>query len=118
MSAAETQIYNALSGAPAVTAYVSTRVYPDQAAEDADIPLIVFDRANTRYDYTIHGSHYASVAQMAISCWASTRISAEAIADTVVAALETAQLTVTTRDGILDPQTGKYAAIVGCEIWE
>ena len=79
---AETLLYSTLSGAAAVTAIVSTRIYPDVVPQDATLPCVAFNRIDTVYHTTIHSAvPVAETAILEITCMAGTRVNADALAD-------------------------------------
>lgn len=47
---AESQLYTLLTGTAAVTALVSTRIYPDEAPPGVTMPFVVYQRISTDAD--------------------------------------------------------------------
>ncbi|MGR8921869.1 MAG: tail completion protein gp17 [Gammaproteobacteria bacterium] len=86
---AESDIYDDLSGAAAVTALVSTRIYPDVRPQDDALPAIVYLRESTEPINTISGSVIGAEVTLAVICIAETRTAAEAVADAAQTALAT-----------------------------
>jgi len=115
---AEATTYSVLSAAAGVTGLVSTHIYPDQAAQDATMPFIVFERAGTEIVPTIHGTVALSRATMQVSCWAVTRSAAEAVAAAAQAAMVAARHLPANRDAFFSPETSAYAAVVDFTVTE
>lgn len=81
---AETDLYAALSGALAVTALVSTRIYPDVVPADEPLPCVAYTRTGSDPVRTIHSA--APVAETAfidVVCMAESRVAADQVADAV-----------------------------------
>lgn len=84
---AETALYAALSNAAGVTALVGNRVYPDIAPEKVALPCVAWQRSNTEYQALIHnGVPDGEFVTLQVFCMATTRTSADAVADAIVAA--------------------------------
>ncbi|HJT63073.1 MAG TPA: DUF3168 domain-containing protein [Burkholderiales bacterium] len=119
---AETLTYNALVGAAAVTAIVgagaSAKIYPDEAAQEAAPPLIVFERGDSDPEYTLDNTLAGNKVQIHVTSWAATRVAAEQLADACVTAMATAGYVSLARDGSFDAETQSYAAVVLFEVWE
>lgn len=119
---AETFTYSTLSGAAAVTAIVGSganaRIYPDEAAQEAAPPLIVFERGSSDPEYTLDNTLATTRVRMNVTCWAATRIAAEALGDAVAAAMLAATVPTAERDSAFDAETQSYAAILAFDIWE
>lgn len=112
---AETDIFAALDAAVALHALVANRIYPDLRPQDSVPPAIVYRRAGTQHESTIHGEVYLRRAQVDIDCIAVTRAAAEAVADAAEAALIAAGMSPADRAGGLDPDTREYFARVTVE---
>jgi hypothetical protein len=120
---AEAFVNAALLSAPGVTALVgagaAARIYPDEAVEGADLPLIVYERGNTTLEHTLLADRVvASTTPITVTCWAKKRIDAEALVDAVIAAMFVAQVPPLTRDGEYDDVNQAYGGVVAFEIWE
>lgn len=87
---AESDVYDALSGAAAVTAIVSTRIYPDVLPQETAYPAVVFTRIGTTEMTTIHGTSLREFAVFQVSCLQTTRSLAETLANACAAALRAA----------------------------
>lgn len=109
---AESDLYTILSGHAALTALVSTRIYPDAIPEDKPYPAVVFVRAGTEPIGTIHGTTHGEFASMRIECWGKNRESADAVAAAVNAALVAAKEVPTGRAGGFDPEAGLFATTI------
>jgi len=115
---AETTLYATLSAASAVTALVSTRIYPDVVPQEAAVPCIAFARIATEYVATIHGAVVAQRVTLDISCMASTRASAETIANAVTNAATPAAFLLSGRRADFDPESGLWAAVLTVDYWQ
>lgn len=74
-----------LTGASAVTTLVSTRIYPDDAPEDADLPLIVY---GVRLLEAVDGSAPVAPASVDVHCYAATDDAAQSLAVAADGAVE------------------------------
>jgi len=113
---AESKIYSILAAAPAVVALVGQRIYPDLIPERVTLPYIGFERVGTDPIRTMHGTILADDCQMVVACWAATRTAAEALADAVAAAMQSAGELYDARGGELDEATGRLAATLDYSI--
>lgn len=109
---AESELYAALTGLPALTALVSTRIYPDAIPEDVTLPAVVTARQGTEPVIGIGGVKFGEFAQMIVSAWAPTRTLAESIGDQITEALRIAGNPVTNRAGSYDEETGFFAVTI------
>lgn len=115
---AETIIYSALSGWPALHAAVDFHIYPDEAPEGQPPPFVVFERANSQPIYTIHGQLIAQEVSMNVYCVAATRLQADSIGNTAIDAMRAAGVVSSQRVGIHDPDTGSDACVLTFDVWE
>jgi hypothetical protein len=117
---AETQLYAALTGAAGLAALVSARVYPDVVPLGVALPAVAYLRAETEYSPTLHGTIWpgSTRAVMDVACVATTRSSAEAVADAVVVACLAATHMVTSRAMQFDAETDLYAVTLSVDVWE
>ena len=118
---AETVAYSTLAAAGAVTAIVSTRIYPDAVPELIPLPSIAINRDTTDYTATIHsGLPVAVMAHTNIECMSTSRANADAIADVCVTALASAGFYVQDRiTGYVDEVPNKlWATILKIAYWE
>jgi|DEB0MinimDraft_4_1074332.scaffolds.fasta_scaffold00561_10 hypothetical protein len=76
-------LYSALSGDLATTAIVGTKIYVDDAPQDIDAPLLVYQRDSTEPRNTIHGTKIGEFVTLAILAKATTRKAAEDLATTI-----------------------------------
>lgn len=109
---AETELYTALSGLAALTALVSTRIYPDVIPEDAIMPAVVTARQSTEPVISISGVKLGEFAQMTVSGWAATRTLSESIGDQITEALRLAGNPATNRAGGYDEETGFFSVSI------
>ena len=81
-------IYNILSNATAVTAYVSTRIYPNVAPKTTPFPFIVYDVDGDIPTDTKDGAATVDVNDVMVSCYADTYSQACSLADVIRTALD------------------------------
>jgi hypothetical protein len=113
---AESDLYTALSGAAAVTAIVSTRIYPDVVPQEQTIPSVAFARIGTQYERTIHSATpIMQTATLEIACMDDKRADAEALADAVVTAAAGSGFRVMDRRAELDSENGIWATVLTVE---
>lgn len=113
---AETDLYAALSGAAAVTALVSTRIYPDVVPADVALPCIAYTRTETEFVTTIHSARpVAETAFLEISCMAESRAAAEDLGDKVRNAAGDAGFAPVGRRAEFDPENEMWAAVLSVE---
>lgn len=87
MSVEET-LYTRLSGYAGLTALVSTRIYPNQKAQDVALPAVSYRRVSSNR-YSAMGIDAEVVkARFQVDVWASTYDSASAVRDQVRGALQ------------------------------
>lgn len=110
---AETVLYSTLTGASAVTAIVSTRIYPDVVPLEVQLPCVAYARVDTEYETTLHTSvPIAETATLEIQCMDDDRSGAEALANAVVAAVGAAHFLPTGRRAELDTENNLWAAVL------
>lgn len=113
---AETLLYSTLSAAAPVTAIVGTRIYPDVVPQDAALPCVAFYRIDTVYHNTIHSAvPVAETAILEITCMATTRVGADALADAALAAVGAAGFVAAGRRGEIDTENGLWATTLTVE---
>jgi len=116
---AESQAYDTLSGAAAVTALVSTRIYPDFVPQEKTLPSIAITRADTEYTTTIHSDvPVVTAVQLEIWCMAATRLAAEAVADAALSAVAAADFRPVGRRPETDAAAEMFATVLTMEFWE
>ena len=81
-------IYKLLTSATAVTALVSTRIYPDMATQDAAYPFIVYSHENTTPTDTKDGASPMDADNFQIQVFAKSYSVAQDIAAKVRTALD------------------------------
>lgn len=84
----ENAIYSILSNDADVTALVSTRIYPMTAPQGTALPYIVYAREATDHHEVLAGSAGFARATMSVESFATTYLSARAIAEKVRLALQ------------------------------
>lgn len=114
---AETDLYAALSAHPDLAALVGGRIYPDAMPEGEALPAVVYQRSSTAPVTTISSVTVAEEVLFAISAWAETRESAEAVANYVAEAIAAAGDPYTDRTGGFDPECGLFVATIECDWW-
>lgn len=86
--AAETDLYNALSGSSNITTLVSTRIYSDLRDQGAELPAIYFEKTGVDFSYTLDSYTPATTTtDFIIRCFETTRLKSETLADHVITAL-------------------------------
>jgi len=81
-------IYGRLSATSAVTALVSTRIYPDMAPQNATFPYIVFQKLNTSPTDTKEGVSPLDKLLVQVDCYSNNYDNAHALAAAVRTALD------------------------------
>lgn len=71
-----------------VTALVSTRIYPDQREQASALPCVVYFRVSEMLDQHLGGLSGLRMARYQFDCWASTRVTADAVAEALIAAMD------------------------------
>lgn len=110
---AEQDLYTVLSGNAGVMALVSTRIYPDIVPEDAALPAIAYQRAQTEFVTTIHGgTSLGQTVVLEVSCVATTRAGALALANAVVAAMNGTDFYSIDQQSAVDYENGLWGSVV------
>jgi hypothetical protein len=110
---AETVAVAALLAAPAVTALVGDRIYPDFVAQEKALPAIAMARPNTENINTIHGGPpLGALVDLEIWCMGATRADAEDLATKAVAALGAQNFMATNRLQEFDAESEVYATVL------
>ena len=114
---AESDLYAALSGSPAVVGLVSLRIYPDAIPEECQLPAIVFSRSGGEKIYGLDNSIHAERVRLRVVAWGLTRTSADSVASAVCSALIGAGLPPDMQDAAFDDQVGNFSSIVETDWW-
>lgn len=114
---AETTLNAALKAAPAVTALVGQRIYPDNVPQEQAPPYVAFTRSGTEYVGTIHGTVVGSKASLEVWCMSSSRKEAEAIADAIETAAAAAKFIPTGRRAEFDSEAEMWGAVLSVDFW-
>lgn len=85
--AIEEAVYSILTGTPAVSQVVGTRIYPTQAPADAAFPLCVYQEAEQQFVMTYEGPRTTSRYVMDLTCWSDSYASAKLAARRIKTAL-------------------------------
>lgn len=115
---AEAAVYAALSGYAALTAIVSTRIYPDVLPDKTVYPAVVFARENTEPLVSISNQYFGADVSLKVACWSDTRTQADAASTQAQAALLAAGIVPTGKNAGYDPDTDLFASILDIEIFE
>ena len=89
----ENGLYTKMSGTAAITALVSTRIYPNRAPQSAALPYITYQRITGDRIYQISSPFVFGIARpvMQIDCWSTSYLNCRAIFDAVRVALNGVQ---------------------------
>lgn len=115
---AEEIVAQALSTWPQLTASIGTRIYPDIAPQDVELPYIVYTRSGSEPAYTIHGPKAAELANMSVQIWNKSRFSVDQIGLEVVKAMNAHECFHTNHFGGYEADTELYAAQFDFSVWE
>jgi hypothetical protein len=115
---AETVLYPTLISAPAVTAIVAQRIYPDVVPQDVATPCVAFARLETEYTLTLSNVIEATKALLEVSCMSTSRIQADALADAVQAACVAARFFPTGRRADFDVDSQIWSTVLSIDFWE
>lgn len=103
---AETELRAGLVAHGPLVALVGQRIYPDAIPEDKPLPAVVYVRSGTERIRSTSGRNFGEWVDVSIQCWAETRTQADAVADEVIAAVESIEQDVTDRSGLADLEVG------------
>lgn len=109
----EAAIYAKLAATSAVTNLVSTRIYPMRLPQSGSLPAIVYQRISTNEIVTHDGASNLAEARLQVTAWATTYISAIAIATAIRNTLQGAAFTaasITIQGCFLDDSRHNYIA--------
>lgn len=87
MASVEESIYTKLQATSAVTALVSTRVYPIVAPQGAALPYITYQKIAGNTVNNLSGADATSNGLYQIDCWAASYSGVKALADSVRSAM-------------------------------
>jgi hypothetical protein len=79
----ESNLYSFLSGKAAVTALVSTRIYPLKLPQGYSLPAISYQRVSSPRLYALSGTTGRLRARIQLDCWADTYSAVKGLADAV-----------------------------------
>ena len=86
----EDAFFKLLSEYPDLAALVGSRIYPMLAPQDADFPLIIYQRLGTERNYDMSGETGGMKLKMQLSCWyvgLDNYLNVKALANTILNAL-------------------------------
>lgn len=116
---AQQAVYAALAAAGPLTALIGQRLYPDEAPEDTELPLVIHQATLLQPETDLAGQVLARAVTLSVTCWAKERIAANALADACCTALLAAGIQWSQRDdSIFDVTTGAYASVIGVQAWD
>lgn len=115
---AESELYAALSGHAALTALVSTRIYPDAIPEDQPLPAVVYSTEAATPEWCLNDTAAATAYRFRIVAWSTTRTSAKAVGDAIVAALLANGVPYYNRFSGFDAEIGQFADVVEITWWD
>lgn len=114
---ASTDLRALLAGNAGVAALVGTRISSDRMEQGGALPAIVFS-GQADPVLTLAGTATDTPWTFEVQCWATTRASAEAVADAVQTACNAAHQTVTGRAGGYDGDLDLEVAILTVSWWD
>lgn len=110
---AETTLVSVLEQSAAVDALIHKRIFPDIVPMGEEIPAMSYVRTDTEFVRTIHSAApIGSTASFELTCVATTRADADALADAVELALSAGGFQVMNRSAAVDLETDLWAAIL------
>lgn len=115
---AETALRALLAADSATAALVSTRIAADRIEQGATRPFVVFTRVATENEYGLNGTLHAAKCVFDVQCWGDTRVSVQAVADAVQAALEADYRAVTARANGYDGELDLEAVTLSVDWWD
>ena len=105
-------LHAALVGDAAVSALVGRQVFADVIGQGAERPVIVYQRAGTEPQTTIHGVQYGAFVDILVVIHSAERDEADAIAAAVTAALSSAKFWQTKQSGGFEPEINAKSVAV------
>lgn len=84
----EDGIYDKLTNTAAVTALVSTRIFPNAAPASAVLPFVTYQRITTDHIEDLGGGHQLARALIQFSAWATGYRAARAITEAIRVAIQ------------------------------
>lgn len=115
---AETALRTLLLADGPTAALVATRVTADRVEQTAARPFIVFTRTGTERSKGLDGTVLGVRATLQVETWADTRVSAEAVADAMEAAIEGAHQFVVNRGAGFDPDLDLESTVLTVDWWD
>lgn len=114
---AETELYAVLAGYSALTALVSTRIFPDAIPEDKALPAVVYSVESATPEVCLNNSTAATATRFRIVGWGVTRTSASSVGDQIGAALIASGVPYDNRFSGFDAEVGQFADITEITWW-
>lgn len=116
----ETDFRALLAGHAGTAALVAGRIAHNAAPEGSAYPLIVFNAQHDR-QFGLDNTLLADQCTLTVQCWAATAVTADAVADQVIAALTLAPpfagAVALTRTSAHDPELGLDGTVLTVEWW-
>ena len=81
-------VYDTLSGDAGVTAIVGSKIYPVLAPEDTDSPFVTYIKTSATPENILKGSATISQASVLISCYHTSVLSVNSLAQDVITAFD------------------------------
>ena len=117
----ETDFRALLAAHAPLTALVGARIALNAVPEGSAFPLVVFAASHDRIN-GLDGLLLADNCSLAVQCWADSAAAADAVADAVLAAVETApaarSATVADRSTTFDPDLGADGVTLTVSWWQ
>lgn len=114
-------LYTALSGYAALTALVSTRIYPIKVPQSPTYPFVVYQRLSNIHINSLSGSSGLNQSRYQFDIYAATYASANSIADEVVGAMVAAttyeSIQLSRIDLDFDDNVGEYRISIDFSVW-
>ena len=88
MATFDDTLFTYLSGHAGLSALVGDKIYPDQVPQKVEAPYVCFYEIYREKIYSHQGYSNSGIYSIQITCSASTKIEARAIADQIAAAME------------------------------
>lgn len=114
---AESTINGYLSGYAPLVADVGTRIYPEVIAQDAPLPVVVYNKLEGEVFNDLEGNHMIGRYRFSVQAWHRTKDSAEAVLDKCIAALAANKIPIETRTATFDEEIGLHGAVLEFDYW-
>ena len=116
-----TDIFTALSGHAALTALVSSRIYPIKAPQSPTYPLVIYQRVSNDHINSLTGSSGLNKSRYQFDIYAATYGAANNIADAVAGGMAAAttyeSILLSTIDLDFDDNVEEYRVTIDFSVW-